>query len=121
MNTVFKLLSTVAVIGLATGCVADAATYHPGPTTVYPARHAYNGHFRSDSAIHRRVHHALQRAPGVPADHIRVYVANGDVYLNGTVFTYAQKSRAHAVAHSVAGVQRVFTSDLRIAHRRNFW
>jgi len=121
MNTISKLLAAAAIAGLATGCVADAAAYHSGPTTAYPSQNAYNGYFRSDGAIHKRVHRALRRAPGVPADQIRVYVANGDVYLEGTVFSYRQKSRAHAVAHSVAGVQRVFTSDLRIAHRRHFW
>jgi len=120
MKNLSKLLILTAVAGLATGCVADAATYHSGPATVYSSTHYSRGNFYHDGSIHQRVHRALRRAPGVPADRIAVYVSNGNVYLRGTVFNYSQKNRAHFVAHSVAGVGRVFVNDLHVAQRR-YW
>lgn len=74
---------------------------------------AYNS---VDQRIHDRVHRALDRAPALDDARIGVRVENRNVYLSGTVYSYNQRKVAHEVAHSVDGVRRVFTRDIRVYH-----
>lgn len=120
MKSIPRILLAAAVLGLATGCAANAA-HGPDYPAWEPAPRAYEHGFHNDRGIHDRVHRALRRARGVPAGHIRVHVTNGDVYLRGHVFNWKQRNRAHNIAHSVAGVRRVSVRDLRVGHRRSYW
>ena len=69
---------------------------------------------QSGENLNSRVREALQRAPGVDASAIDVTVKGRDVYLSGTVGSDQEKRAAHDVAHSLEGVESVYTRDLKV-------
>ncbi len=108
----FLLLVTTACSGYGPGYTAP-------PPEPYDEPPRYDDAPRYDSTeqrIHDRVHRALERAPALRDVHIGVHVKHRNVYLSGTVYSYDQKHAAHEVAHSVEGVRRVFTRDIRVRH-----
>ncbi len=68
----------------------------------------------NDERLHAEVHRALDRAPSLDATRIQVVVQGGAVYLSGEVPTADQRRLAHDVAHTVEGVNNVYTRDLRV-------
>jgi hypothetical protein len=65
-------------------------------------------------ALHAEVHDALTRAPNLDSAAIDIAIRGEDVYLSGYVPTPEQRRLAHDVAHSVEGVQQVYTRDLQV-------
>lgn len=72
------------------------------------------GHDTTEERIHDRVHRALERSPELRDVNIAVRVEYRNVYLSGRVYSHSQKKVAHEVAHSVDGVDRVFTRGIRV-------
>lgn len=60
-----------------------------------------------DARVAESVSEALLRDPYVDRFDITVTVVNGTAYLNGTVDSYFEKSRAHDIASGVGGVTEV--------------
>lgn len=67
----------------------------------------------SDTAIDRRVTHALYRELGRNlAEDINVNVRNGDVILSGQVDRGYQRRQAREIASNIPGVRAVYARDL---------
>jgi osmotically-inducible protein OsmY len=69
---------------------------------------------KAERALSSDVQGALTRAPNLDAKAVHVSVKGGDVYLSGYVPTPEQRRLAHDVAHSVEGVNHVYTRDLQV-------
>src|SRR5689334_16191686 len=95
-------------------CVLTGAlTFGGGTTSVsYAQANATAGAATTDSALHDRVHNAIDKDATLKNQDIDVDVTNHVVTLTGTVQTAARKARAEQIA-KVAGVSRV-DNQLRI-------
>jgi hypothetical protein len=84
----------------------------------YPARGTHAGRgpkgwTRSDERIREDVSERLTDDPHVDASEMEVYVAGGEVTLEGIVETREMRRRAEDIAHTVSGVKDVH-SRLRV-------
>ena len=65
-------------------------------------------------SLHDRVHDALMVQMGPAVNDVGVHVDGSAVFLTGSVHSQADKERAHAVAHGVAGASSVDISGLAV-------
>lgn len=64
--------------------------------------------------LRTQIEEALRGAPNLDDDSISVRIEQGSVYLAGLVDSPAEIQIAHNVAHSIPGVENVYTDELRI-------
>lgn len=105
-----KLLITLPAALMLGACAADSPPqrYEPAPQRYEPAPQA------APMSLHDRVHDALQNEMGSAASEISIRVDGSKVFLSGHVGSKADHTRAHDIAHDVAGVTAVDHKGLRV-------